>query len=263
MISRVGGCPLLSIRASGIATLRERFVSSGTLGLRDRIFLGRCVTLLESTCPTHLSHASRLLSELQVARPSILPALRLGISGAPGVGKSTFIEVLGSQLVSRGARLAVLTVDPSSAATGGSVLGDKTRMPGLSADSRVFVRPTPSRGVFGGISLSTNDTALLCEAAGFDTILIETVGVGQSESMVDSLADLFLLLLAPGGGDEIQGLKKGVVELADLIVVNKADGENLAAARETAREYARATRAIRPKRPGAPTKVGFGTTSAL
>jgi LAO/AO transport system kinase len=179
----------------------------------------------------------------------------VGISGTPGVGKSTFIEELGLRLVGDGHRLAVLAVDPSSARTGGSILGDKTRMGELARRSEAFIRPSPSGGSLGGVARRTREALLLCEAAGFDVVLVETVGVGQSETAVAEICDLFLLLVAPGGGDELQGIKRGIMELADVVAVNKADGELASAARHTAADYRHALHLVRPKWPGHHTAV--------
>ena len=182
-------------------------------------------------------------------------AYRIGVSGTPGVGKSTFIERVGRHAIELGHRLAVLAVDPSSRLSGGSILGDKTRMPYLAAHPASFVRPSPSRGVLGGVADATREVLLLCEAAGFDVVIVETVGVGQSETAVADITDLFLLLVAPGGGDDLQGIKRGVMELADLVAVNKADGPYLATASHTAADYRLALHLVRPKHQGVPTEV--------
>ena len=176
--------------------------------------------------------------------------MRVGISGSPGAGKSTFIEALGLHVVEHGHRVAVLAVDPSSTRSGGSILGDKTRMEQLVRSPSAFIRPSPTGGTLGGVARRTREAMLLCEAAGFDVVLVETVGVGQSEVAVDAMVDLFLLLLAPGGGDELQGIKRGIVELADLVVVNKADGDLAAAARSAASDYSSALRLLRAKQAG-------------
>lgn len=209
----------------------------------DRRALARAITLVESTREDHRRDAEALLEELL---PHTGSAVRLGISGVPGVGKSTFIEAFGQHVIGRGHRIAVLAVDPSSARSGGSILGDKTRMETLSRAPEAFIRPSPTAGTLGGVARRTREALLLCEAAGYDVVLVETVGVGQSEVAVAGLVDMFLLLLLPGGGDELQGLKKGIMELADLIVVNKADGDLVAAARRAAAEYANALRLLRP-----------------
>jgi LAO/AO transport system kinase len=203
----------------------------------DRRSLARAITLAESTRPDHREEAVALLDELL---PSTGGAIRVGISGAPGAGKSTFIEALGLHLVDHGHRLAVLAVDPSSRRSGGSILGDKTRMEMLSRRSEAFIRPSPSGGTLGGVARRTREALLLCEAAGHDVVLVETVGVGQSEVAVAGMVDVFVLLLAPGAGDDLQGVKRGIVELADVVVVNKADGDLAAAAERTAADSANA-----------------------
>ncbi|MDQ3789096.1 MAG: methylmalonyl Co-A mutase-associated GTPase MeaB, partial [Actinomycetota bacterium] len=200
----------------------------------DRGTLSKAITLVESRRPDHRAQAQQLLVELL---PHSGGAHRVGITGVPGAGKSTFIDALGTQLTGAGHRVAVLAVDPSSTRTGGSILGDKTRMARLAADPNAFVRPSPSSGTLGGVAAKTRETVRLCEAAGFDVILVETIGVGQSETAVADLTDFFLVLMLPGAGDELQGLKKGVVELADMIAVNKADGDNAERARAAAAEY--------------------------
>ena len=209
----------------------------------DRRALARAITTVESTLPEHRVQADALLSEL---RPYAGHAVRVGISGPPGAGKSTFIEAFGLHLVSLGRRPAVLAVDPSSPVSGGSILGDKTRMELLARDERAFIRPSPSGGTLGGVARRTREASFVCEAAGFDTVLIETVGVGQSETAVAEMVDLFMLLLPPAGGDELQGIKKGIVELADLVVINKADGDLAAAAGRTASDYMAALHMLRP-----------------
>jgi LAO/AO transport system kinase len=198
---------------------------------------------------------------LDAILPATGAATRVGISGAPGAGKSTFIETLGMNLVNAGHRVAVLAVDPSSARSGGSILGDKTRMEQLSRRSEAFIRPSPSGGALGGVARRTREASLVCEAGGFDVVLVETVGVGQSEVAVAGMVDLFVLLLGPGAGDELQGVKRGIVELADLIVVNKADGDLLDAARHTAADYAHALHLVRSDDEGAIDRVR--TCSAL
>jgi LAO/AO transport system kinase len=210
--------------------------------------LGKVITLLESLRPDRRALGR---SVLEACLPATGQAVRIGITGPPGVGKSTFVEAYGSWLLEQGIRrLAVLAVDPSSQLSGGSILGDKTRMAGLSADDRVFIRPSPAGSSLGGVSHATREVALLCEAAGYDRILIETVGVGQSEVSVHSMVDCLLLLLLPAGGDELQGMKRGIVELADLIAINKADGPLQAIARQTARQYAGALHLFPPKADG-------------
>ncbi|MFA5633298.1 MAG: methylmalonyl Co-A mutase-associated GTPase MeaB [Porticoccaceae bacterium] len=200
----------------------------------DRRALARSITLIESTRADHRAQANALLESLsQYAGKSI----RLGITGVPGVGKSTFIESFGNFLIDQGQRVAVLAVDPSSSISGGSILGDKTRMENLTRREEAFIRPSPAGKTLGGVARRTRETLLLCEAAGYDFIIVETVGVGQSETMVSEMTDMFLLLLLPGGGDELQGMKRGITELADLILVNKADGEQQAVARNTVSDY--------------------------
>ena len=210
----------------------------------DRRALARAITLVESTRADHRDEAEALLSEVL---PHTGNAIRIGISGAPGAGKSTFIEALGLHVVAEGHRVAVLAVDPSSTRSGGSILGDKTRMEQLTRSPDAFVRPSPTRGTLGGVARRTREALLLCEAAGFDTVLVETVGVGQSEVAVAAMVDMFLVLVAPAGGDELQGLKRGIMELADLVVVNKADGDLAAAAAATASDYASALHLLRPR----------------
>ena len=209
----------------------------------DRRALARAITLVESARADHRAQAVALLAALGHDRQ----ALRLGLSGTPGVGKSTFIEAFGMLLVGAGLRVAVLAVDPSSARSGGSILGDKTRMDRLSRQPQAFIRPSPSQAQMGGVARRTREAVALCEAAGFDVILIETVGVGQSETMVADVCDLFVLLMAPAGGDELQGVKRGIMEMADLILVNKADGDLLPAATRTCADYAGALRLLRPR----------------
>jgi LAO/AO transport system kinase len=209
----------------------------------DRRALARAITLVESTRADHRAAARDLLHAVQGAGD----AIRLGLSGAPGVGKSTFIEGFGMRLLGRGLRVAVLAVDPSSARTGGSILGDKTRMERLSRERDAFIRPSPSSGALGGVARRTREAILLCEAAGYDAILVETVGVGQSEVMVADMTDIFALLLAPGGGDELQGVKRGIMEIADLVIVNKADGDLAPAARRTRADYEGALKLLRAR----------------
>jgi len=212
----------------------------------DRTRLARAITLVESTRPDHRATAYQLLTRLLADRPQ---AQRVGITGVPGVGKSTFIESLGTSLTAAGHRVAVLTVDPTSSRTGGSILGDKTRMPELAVDPAAFIRPSPSSGTLGGVTATTRETMVLVEAAGYDVVLVETVGVGQSETMVADMVDTFCVLMLSGAGDELQGIKKGVLELADLVAVNKADGDNAVRARAAARDYATALHMVTPQSP--------------
>lgn len=205
----------------------------------DRRALARAITLVESTRPDHRKDAAVLL---QALAPHAGQAVRIGISGAPGAGKSTFIEAFGAHLVGQGRKVAVLAVDLSSPIAGGSILGDKTRMERLARMPEAFIRPSPSSGILGGVAPRTPEAIFLCEAAGYDVVLVETVGVGQSETTVATMTDLLILLLLPGGGDELQGLKRGIVERADIILVNKADGDLVTAALQTADEYRSATR---------------------
>jgi GTPase len=210
----------------------------------DRATLARAITLIESKRADHRDAAHRLVQELL---PLTGKAVRVGITGAPGVGKSTTIDTLGSSLTEQGRKVAVLAVDPSSKRTGGSILGDKTRMARLANDPHAFVRPSPTVGTLGGVAAQTRETLLLCEAAGYDVVLVETVGIGQSETAVADMTDFFLVLMLPGAGDELQGLKKGVIELADMLAVNKADGDNLARAKAAAGEYKAAFHILNPR----------------
>ena len=225
-----------------IEELKDRIIAG------DRRALARAITLIESGRADHRSRAADLMEAL---KDTGREAIRIGLSGTPGVGKSTFIETFGLMLTAEGLRVAVLAVDPSSARSGGSILGDKTRMDLLSRDPNAFIRPSPSRSHLGGVARRTRETVTLCEAAGFDVVLIETVGVGQSETVVAEMSDLFALLLAPGGGDELQGVKRGIMEMADIILVNKADGDLKPAAMRTRSDYAGALRLLR-KRPQDP-----------
>lgn len=213
----------------------------------DRRALARAITLVESSRPEDQDDAAALLNEVL---PSTGGAIRVAITGAPGAGKSTFIEALGVRLVEGGHRVAVLAVDPSSERGGGSVLGDKTRMETLARLPDAFIRPSPSGGSLGGVARRTRDALLLCEAAGFDIVLVETVGVGQSETAVSRIVDVMLLVSAPGGGDELQGIKRGIMEFADIVVVNKADGSRLAAANEAASDLRHAMHLLRGRHPG-------------
>ncbi len=225
----------------------------------ERRALARGITLVESSREDHRAQAAQVLA----AMPNDQQALRIGLSGTPGVGKSTFIESFGMMLTGQGMRVAVLAVDPSSARSGGSILGDKTRMDRLARDPNAFIRPSPSQTHLGGVARRTREAVALCEGAGFDVVLIETVGVGQSETVVAQMSDLFMLLLAPAGGDELQGVKRGIMEMADIILVNKADGDLKPVAMRTRADYAGALRLMR-KRPQDP--EGFPkalTVSAL
>jgi LAO/AO transport system kinase len=209
----------------------------------ERAALARAITLIESKRADHRKAARALLD---ATMPHTGGAIRVGITGVPGVGKSTLIDVLGSNLTAQGHKVAVLAVDPSSVRTGGAILGDKTRMARLAADPNAFIRPSPASGTLGGVAAKTRETMLLCEAAGFDVILVETIGVGQSETAVADLTDFFLVLMLPGAGDELQGLKKGIVELADMIAVNKADADGAARAQAAAAEYRAALHILAP-----------------
>ncbi len=212
----------------------------------DRRALARGITLLESTRAEDRKAGDQLLERIT---PHAGKSLRIGISGVPGVGKSTFIESLGNLIIDQGHRVAVLAVDPSSAISGGSILGDKTRMDTLSRRTEAFIRPSPAGRTLGGVTRRTRETMLLTEAAGFDIVLVETVGVGQSETAVSEMTDLFVLLLLPGGGDELQGIKRGIVELADLLVINKADGDLASAAQRTVADYRHALRLLHTRHP--------------
>ncbi|MGC3938155.1 methylmalonyl Co-A mutase-associated GTPase MeaB [Roseobacter sp. EG26] len=217
------------------------------VGQGERRALARAITLVESARADHRAQAAEMLEAL----PKDRQALRIGLSGTPGVGKSTFIESFGMMLVEKGLKVAVLAVDPSSTRSGGSILGDKTRMDRLSRALGAFIRPSPSQTHLGGVARRSREAVALCEGAGFDVILIETVGVGQSETVVAQMADIFLLLLAPAGGDELQGVKRGIMEIADIILINKADGDLKPAATRTCADYAGALRLLR-KRPQDP-----------
>jgi LAO/AO transport system kinase len=214
---------------------------------RDPAVLGRAVSLLESIVPADRTRAGQLLERLL---PFTGGAVRVGISGVPGVGKSTFIETLGTRLTTAGHRVAVLAVDPSSRISGGSILGDKTRMTRLAADRNAFIRPSPTAGTLGGVAPRTPETILLCEAAGFDVVLVETVGVGQSETAAADMTDVFLVLMLPGGGDELQGIKRGLLERADVVAVNQADGSQADRAERTARDYAMGLSLMRGRESG-------------
>src|SRR5476651_25787 len=212
----------------------------------DRATLARAITLIESTRADHRRSAHRLVQELL---PFTGKAVRLGITGAPGAGKSTTIDALGTFLTALGHKVAVLAVDPSSSRTGGSILGDKTRMARLAIDPSAFIRPSPSSGTLGGVAAKTRETMLLCEAVGYDVLIVETVGVGQSETTVADMTDFFLVLMVAGAGDELQGIKKGIVEIADMIAVNKADGDNIARAKLAAADYRGALHILVPQSP--------------
>ncbi len=218
----------------------------------DRRALAKAITLVESTRADHGEQAVQLLAELM---PHTGKSIRIGVSGAPGVGKSTFIESLGNYLTGQGHQVAVLAVDPTSAVSGGSILGDKTRMEALSVNPKAFVRPSPAGTTLGGVTRRTRESLLLCEAAGYDVIIVETVGVGQSETAVSDMTDMFLLLLSPGGGDDLQGIKRGIMELADLVLVNKADGDLTSIANQTVSDYRGALQFMQARTPGWTPKV--------
>ena len=218
----------------------------------DRAALARAITLVESAAPQHHESTQSLLAQLL---PHAGNSIRIGITGPPGAGKSSFIETFGSYLTERGHQVAVLAVDPSSSLTRGSILGDKTRMERLSRDKNAFIRPSPTSGVLGGVAGKTREAILLCEAAGYDVILVETVGTGQSEVALRSMVDFLLLLLITGAGDELQGIKRGVIEIADAVVINKADGENIAAAKAARAQIERALRFVAPATRGWGTRV--------
>jgi LAO/AO transport system kinase len=234
--------------------MRRALPSIDTLvaGIRagNRVLLAQAITLVESAKPEHQALAHEIINRLlQDAKP-VNDTFRIGITGAPGAGKSTFIEALGMQLIAEGHRVAVLAIDPSSALSKGSILGDKTRMERLSAVDEAFIRPSPSGNSLGGVARKTRETILLVESAGFDTVIVETVGVGQSETAVHSMTDLFLLLLLPGAGDELQGIKRGIVEMADLVAVNKADGDRVKLANQARAHYINALHLFPPKTSG-------------
>ncbi|TVP77596.1 MAG: methylmalonyl Co-A mutase-associated GTPase MeaB [Puniceicoccaceae bacterium] len=220
---------------------------AGRLLLGDRAALAQAITLVESRAAKHRAPARELM---QAILPHTGGALRVGLTGTPGAGKSTFIEALGMLLCQRGQKVAVLAVDPSSSRSGGSILGDKTRMEDLSRHAHAFIRPSPSGSSLGGVAARTREALLLCEAGGYDVVLVETVGVGQSETAVRTMTDFFLLLQISGGGDELQGIKKGVIELADAIVVNKADGDNKLRAEQARMEYSKVLHFLQPFTPG-------------
>ena len=222
---------------------------------RDRAALSRAITLAESRAPRHREAINTMLNALLPRRAGLRSSLRIGISGPPGAGKSTLIEALGNELLSRGNALAVLAIDPSSSRSGGSILGDKTRMPTLAADRRAFVRPSPTRGALGGVARRTEDAILLCECAGYDRVIVETVGVGQSEVAVAGMVDVFVLLVPPAAGDELQGIKRGIMELADIVIVTKADGPLRAAADKAASQLRSALKVMQPRSPHWNTRV--------
>lgn len=236
----------------GTADLAEQVLAG------DRRALARSITLVESTRVDHRPDATALLDAVL---PATGRATRVGITGTPGAGKSTFVEELGIRLTGDGHRVAVLAIDPSSRRSGGSILGDKTRMERLAREPQAFIRPSPSGGTLGGVARRTREATLLCEAAGFDVVVVETVGVGQSEIAVADMVDCFVLLAAPGGGDELQGIKRGIMELADVLVVNKADGDLAPAAGRAVADYRHAIHLLRPKHPG--WEVPVLATSAL
>ncbi|UCH75739.1 MAG: methylmalonyl Co-A mutase-associated GTPase MeaB [Rhodospirillales bacterium] len=239
-------------------TLPDPEALAGRIRAGDRRALAQGITLVESTRVDHRAVADTLL---QILLPNAGGSIRIGITGVPGVGKSTFIEAFGLHVIGRDHRVAVLAVDPSSKRSGGSILGDKTRMPELSRNDAAFIRPSPAGETLGGVARRTREAMLLCEAAGFDVIVVETVGVGQSETAVADLTDLFVLLLLPGGGDELQGLKRGIVEMADIVLVNKDDGELSDVAQRAASEYRAALHLLGAGTPEWPVPVA--TCSAL
>ena len=224
----------------------------------ERAALARAITLIESRAPQHADAAQQLLAALL---PHAGNSVRIGITGPPGAGKSSFIDSFGCHVIQRGHKVAVLAIDPSSGLTRGSILGDKTRMERLSRETDAFIRPSPTGGILGGVAEKTREAILLCEAAGFDVIIVETVGAGQSEVTLRSLVDILLLLLITGAGDELQGYKKGVIEIADALVINKADGDNLTAAKAARAQYQRALEFVAPATPGWRTRAL--TASAL
>ena len=249
--SRVRGPAELSPAAEPRPAPRRRVLSTrehvqGVL-TGDRAILARTITLVESNSPQHRAQAQQVLQEML---PHAGRAVRVGVTGYPGAGKSTFIEALGNLLCEQGRKVAVLAVDPSSSLTRGSILGDKTRMAGLSRQPLAYIRPSPSGGVLGGVARKSRETMLVCEAAGFEIILVETVGVGQSEVAVRGMVDFFLLVMIAGAGDELQGLKKGIMELCDAILINKADGDNRTRALATRAEFERVLHYLQPATPG-------------
>jgi LAO/AO transport system kinase len=233
----------------------DEYVAGARAG--DVAVLARTLTLIESSSPRHQALAEEVLTRLL---PYTGQSVRVGITGVPGVGKSTFIEALGLHLVGRGLRVAVLAVDPSSGISGGSILGDKTRMPRLAAEPAAYIRPSPAAGTLGGVARKTREAMFVCEAAGYQVVLIETVGVGQSETVVADMTDCFLALMLPGAGDELQGIKRGLLELVDVIAVNKADGATTAAAEMAARQYQEALHSLAGRQDDLPAVL---TCSAL
>jgi LAO/AO transport system kinase len=239
-------------------TLKTVNEYSEGIKMGDRTLLSQAITLIESSKEEYRNLGQEVL-EACLAETG--KSIRIGITGVPGVGKSTFIEAMGQHLIKQGKKLAVLTIDPSSSRTKGSILGDKTRMPVLSASKSAYIRPSPASGTLGGVAQKTRETMLLCEAAGYDTIFIETVGVGQSETTVHSMVDFFLLLMLAGAGDELQGIKRGIMEMADLIAINKSEGDNIKAAKRAGRDYENALSLFPPPSSGWKPKVV--TCSAL
>ncbi len=243
--------PVHSGAAERLRSARKRdhsadYFAEGILS-GNRTVLSQAITVIESSLETHRKTARRIIEK---CLPHSGNSVRIGITGVPGVGKSSFIEAFGSHLTSRGHRLAVLAIDPSSERSGGSIMGDKTRMETLTADPNAFIRPSPSGGTLGGVARKTRESVILCEAAGFDRVIIETVGVGQSETAVHSMVDFFLLLMLPGAGDELQGIKRGIMEMADLIAINKADGNNIERANLAKAEYRNALQLFPPSPSG-------------
>lgn len=233
------------IRKKGSLKSASEYVDGIKSG--NRTVLSQAITLIESSNPTHKQLARDILDKCIAHSGN---SIRIGITGVPGVGKSTFIEAMGKHILEKGHKLAVLTVDPSSSRTKGSILGDKTRMQTLSVHKHAFIRPSPTSGTLGGVARASRETMLLCEAAGFDTLFIETVGVGQSETTVHSMVDFFLLLMLAGAGDELQGMKRGIMEMADLIAINKAEEKNLPAAKQAVQEYKNALSLFPPPTSG-------------